>query len=259
MLGPRDALREFLLALRGAYDLFGLVVIGSLIWFLLSLPLVTAPIGAALLYSAMNRAVHHEDVTARDLLRGTLRFIWRSYGATAVFLVSGVILVVDLHVVLSSRIEWVRYAAGIWVWALVFLFLMYIYSFGIMVEQDARLRDVFARAALLVLDNPGYSITAGIFALPLAALSVFPQAGMALLSMAAAVPTVRGVMSVLLPVSIMFGGGLSALYMTRVTVRALRKYGAARLGEHESPPEDGEDAVGPEEERQGQYPQGFAG
>lgn len=257
MLGPRDALREFVLTLRDAYDLFGLVIIGSLIWFLLWLPLVTMPIGAALLYFVMNRAVHHEGVTALDFLRGIKRFIWRSYGVSLTFLVSGIILVVDLVIVLESRVGWVKYVAGIWVWALAFLSLMYVYSFGIMVEQDARLRDVFKRAALLVLDNPGYSITAGICALPLAALSVLPLAAVALIGAAAGVPAARGAMSILVPVSVMFGGGLSALYMTRVTVRALRKYGAARLGEHESPREDGEGA--PISEEQDRHPQGLVG
>ncbi|MEW5866379.1 MAG: hypothetical protein AB1774_05900 [Bacillota bacterium] len=206
MQGPKDEVLRAGAVVRGsladAYGYLGTVVLLSLAWFawlacaafvlsffirsfvaMVPVVLVVAapPAGAA--FHVTGLILNGRDAVARDFVIGLRKFFLRSLGVMAAHVGVLGVVVVDIVWFLTRPGMAVKVIGGLWLYALLFLAMMTPYYFPIMVQQDAGLRKILKRAALLVLANPLYSLVILVFEVAITALCVFLAPAFSLLYM----------------------------------------------------------------------------
>lgn len=231
---PAQALAVFGRSAVMAYERMGMVVISSVAWYFAMLASVTvasatmwalplavvlvAPLGAAITYIG-NLVVHREDAGIRELWRGYTKFWVRAVILGAVGLAVAFVLWIDIQAIMSARATWIRMLAGAWIYLSLFVGLLLMYSQPIMVEQDTTPWKAIRRAAILILDNPAYTLVVGLLEAALLAAGVLPTVLMLSGSRAA---------GYLQFVGVGVYAGFNAVFRNLATVRVLQRYNAAR-------------------------------
>jgi len=177
----RPTFRRFL---WNAYDHIGLLVIANLLWVALCLPVITAPGATAGLFLLARKIANGEEVHARDLFVGFRRDVLPGLKVGAFTLVAGFILwvAVDFYSHLGG---WPRFPgillAGALIWAGLFLILMHAQLHPLSADGERGLPTAIRKAALLTLDNVGYTVGIAVQALLVTLLCILTGAGLVLI------------------------------------------------------------------------------
>ena len=131
----------------------------NVIWFIVSLPIVTAAPAAGALVYATNRIAHGKPATASTFFEGFRQYFWRSWGwgALNIFVVT---------ILVSNYIFYGQFDETVMVWAralvvtVSFLWLsLQMYTFPLMFEQDKpHLRTALRNSLVLLLKRPFYTM-----------------------------------------------------------------------------------------------------
>ncbi|HHY46378.1 MAG TPA: hypothetical protein GX506_03665 [Firmicutes bacterium] len=183
-------------SIKGAYAYLGTVLLLSVISFLwfaagtfIAAPIVrfvplaigtgfilSGPVFAAVAYT-VNRVLDGEDIGVRDFVYGLTKLWARGLALTLCYGLMTAVLLADVAFFLGNKIPWVKFIAIPVIYAIIFVGMMFNYSFPILVLQDPGLRKILKRSALLSLDNPVFTIMISIVSLViLAACIIFAPA-----------------------------------------------------------------------------------
>jgi uncharacterized membrane protein YesL len=146
---------------------------GNMLWFVLSLPVVTAPAAWAGMVLLTHRAqTSPAHVEVRTVWEGFKLHFWRGL---IVALLNAVILTVNISNLLAyQHLTDVPGLALRWFWLLVILFwlMLQFYTWPLLIEMEKPdLRVAFRNAALMMLLNPGFTLIVGVGALLLMIIS----------------------------------------------------------------------------------------
>jgi len=131
----------------------------NVLWFIVSLPIVTAAPAAGALFYATNRLAHGKPANASTFFEGFRQYFWRSWSWGILNILVGSILV-------SNYIFYGRFGESWTIWAraivltLSFLWLaLQMYTFPLMIEQEKpHLRTAMRNSLVLMIKRPVYSI-----------------------------------------------------------------------------------------------------
>ena len=169
--------------LWNTFDHLGLLVVANLIWVGLCLPVVTAPASTAALFHLGRKIAAGEEVTVRDFLVGFRVHFVPSLKAGAFTLTAGVVVWanVDFYSQFGGRatVPGMLLAATM-VWVGAFVALMHVHVLSLIVHGERSLRAVLRKSALLVLDNPVFTVGIAVQALSVAVLCIVTGAGLVL-------------------------------------------------------------------------------
>jgi uncharacterized membrane protein YesL len=174
----RPTFRRFL---WNAFDHLGLLVVANLIWLALCLPVLTAPASTAALFHLGRKVAASEEVSLQDFFTGfRIHFVPSlKAGAFALTALAVVWLNVDFYSHLGGRATLPgMLLAAVMVWAGAFVAVMHVHLLPLIVYGERSLRVALRKSALLVLDNPGFSIGLAVQALSVALLCVITGAGL---------------------------------------------------------------------------------
>ncbi|HHV63252.1 MAG TPA: hypothetical protein GXX51_11525 [Firmicutes bacterium] len=198
----RKAGAVFVKSIKDSYGYLGTVLMNSIMWFIWTIVVVmgaslftrsiwvvaaialvgTAPATAAASYVVF-LALKREDIGIRDFIKGFRRFGARALGVMAAELLLVAVLVADIVFCFTHRNPIIKAVGGIWVYALLFVLMMMNYLVPLVVQQDTGVRKALKRSALLILDNPFFSILMSLFNLLVAVVCVVIAPAFALLFM----------------------------------------------------------------------------
>lgn len=162
-------------ALRDTWhDLLTTAVV-NLMWLGLTLPVVTAPPAALALFYVGNRLAHGDPTDPRDFLQALRCYLRPSWRWGLLQLVVLFVLVGD--VVLTAQLAGDstagRLAQGFYLALLAAWLLLQLYTLAFLFEQEEpRLRTALRNGALLLGQNPLFSVALGFLLLALLALGV---------------------------------------------------------------------------------------
>jgi len=179
------------------YDNLGKVILGNVVWFILCLPtffglfgllfqpsgkqlnlfpylmllipslLLSAPITAGLFHLTYI-FVQEREAEFKELFIGFKKYFKKSVVIALILAAIIGLLVVNIQFY-ATRAPALKFIgvifAGLGLWGMVFIGLLLVYLFPILVQQDGGLGKIFKRAALLVLDNIGYTLVVAILAM----------------------------------------------------------------------------------------------
>lgn len=155
-----SALAVFTTAARLTFRRIGLLMVANVLWWLLSLPLITWPPATAGLYH-LAHCLHGPDAettTWRVFFHGFRAHLLRSWALMAVDLLLGGMLVINLLFYLARPAPvywlWVPTAWFLAVWVGMQLYLWPLLSAG----ASAPLHITFRNALTLVLHYPGFTL-----------------------------------------------------------------------------------------------------
>lgn len=176
----RSTFRRFV---WNAFDHLGLLVVANLIWIALCLPVLTAPAATAALFHLGRIAASGGRPTIRDFFSGFRAHFVPSLKSAA-FTLAAIVLVwvnVDFYSHLGGRGAILgMILAAVILWAGVFAALMHVHLLPLIVSGERSLPTAIRKSALLVLDNPGFSVGIAAQALSVSALCVVTGAGLVL-------------------------------------------------------------------------------
>ncbi len=156
------------------YELF--VFIGvNLVWLLLSILIL--PLGPATggLFYVASQAAKEEPVTFGLFWVGFKRYLTKGWQVMLVILVVSFLMIVNVNFYLASPSSIMNVIGIIWIYVVVFWTLLLIFPFPLLMEMETpKITTLFRNAALLVLDNLGFSISMFICILLVVGLSIFP-------------------------------------------------------------------------------------
>ncbi|MGQ9632435.1 MAG: YesL family protein [bacterium] len=140
-----------------SYDNLGRLILYNVLWFVLSIPVVTLPAATSALYRITRIMVDEKEPTFRDFFVTFKGYFLRSL---LLFLVVGAIVGVIVTNILSlGRIEIVnRFISYIFLvvnlWLLIFVALMLVYIMPCFIFYNQRIKQTLKASALLVLSHP---------------------------------------------------------------------------------------------------------
>lgn len=179
-----DVLRPaFQRSVWNAFDHLALLVAANIIWIALCLPIVTAPAATAALFHLGRRIASGEESTIRDFFLGFRLHFLPSLKAAGFTL--GVVALLWVNVDFYGRLGG-RAAlpgallAAVLIWVGVFVGLIHVHLLPVIVNGESSLRSALRKSALLVLDNPGFSVGVAAQALSVSVLCLVTGAGLLL-------------------------------------------------------------------------------
>jgi uncharacterized membrane protein YesL len=131
------------------------LIILNVVWFLVSLPIISLIPATAALFYATNRLAHHQSADWRTFLEGFRLYLWRSW-------LWGLLNIVIIAAALSNILFYSRTSAdwAVWVRALVFLLTvlwlaLQVYMLPLMMEQEKPdVRLALRNSAVIFLKRP---------------------------------------------------------------------------------------------------------
>ncbi len=234
-----QAARLFIRSLSLTYEHLGTSLVLSIAWFFavatavsfVSVTPVAAPL-AILLASPVHAAaaawanlvVHRDDAGLRAVARAYKAFFARSLLLGTMHAVAAFVCGVDVYIAFTGQSAALKLLAGVWVYGGLFVAAVFMYAYPVMVEQNTTAWKAVRRSALLVLDNLGFTVVAGLIAALLLTAGSLPTALMLGGVQAAGTFSIIGVMVY---------AGLSSIYRNLAAVRLLQRYDAARTSGRE--------------------------
>jgi uncharacterized membrane protein YesL len=169
--------------LWNSYDHIGVLVIANLLWLALCLPIITAPAATAGLFHMARKVADHESLALSDFFQGFRQHFFPALRAGALMLAVAVILWVNVdfysHLGGRAAIPGMVLASAM-VWIGVFALLIHAHLFPLIVSGERGTRAALRKAALLTLDNPGFTIGITVQALSVSVLCLITGAGLVL-------------------------------------------------------------------------------
>lgn len=159
-------------ALVDAYDDFTQLVMINLLWFIFTIPLLTAPPAIAGLFYATNRLAHRQSVTWRTFFDGFRERFWLGWRwSLANLLVIGIGLF-NVWFYGQLQTSWAGLAQGLFSGVIVLWLLLQVYTFPILLEQTApRLSTAMRNSLTIYIRRPGFSLSLAATLLVIAVLS----------------------------------------------------------------------------------------
>lgn len=244
---PLDALKDLGRAFRLWYERIVLSFVFSSAWWalgfiaaqlvlLVATPLMLIPaslILSAASLSAMsmaNGAVHLEDFDIRAFFRPFMARLPRFAGLFAVAVVA-LLLYTPVMLYLPTLGTALGYIAfGVASWVGLFTFTSAVLAAGIIVERDERLFKALYKGFLLMMDNPAYSLAAGVLLLAFGLMGyILPILSLTWSSWAYLVMVLFG---------IFVYGSANAYFVCFATRRLLSRYGLQRKSGREAMQEE---------------------
>lgn len=155
------------------YDSISLIAI-NLLWFLLTLPLVTAPPAAAGLYYATNRLAHRRSANWRTFFEGFRVHFWLGWRWALANLL--VLAVLGVNVWFYGRMgwDWGNWIQSVFLGLSILWGLLQIYTFPLLLEQrDRRVLVAVRNSAVLYLRRPLFSVGLALVVMLLIGLSTW--------------------------------------------------------------------------------------
>lgn len=170
------------LSKKGFLDLYydSIPFIGiNLLWFLLTLPLITAFPAMAGLYYATNRLAHGKSAGWGEFFEGFRNYFWVSWrwGLMNIFVI--VVLVVNIWFYGQVKASWADFVRGTSLGLMVIWGSMQFYIFPFLIEQkDRRLKVAVRNTLVMSLRSPlrAFGLAIGVMALTLIAARYFAPA-----------------------------------------------------------------------------------
>lgn len=164
-------------ALVDAYYDSGPLIVANLFWFVLTLPLVTAPPSAAGLYYVTNRLAHRRSANWRTFFDGFRTYFWLGWRWALVNLLVLAVLGANYWFygrIVLNRAEWIE---AVFLCLAILWAILQIYTFPLLLEQqDSRMLTAVRNSIVLYVKYPMFSIgLAGLVLLLLVVSSVFLQ------------------------------------------------------------------------------------
>jgi uncharacterized membrane protein YesL len=206
--GDPVALQDILIV--AYYDLGALILV-NLIWFLLTLPVITAVPALGGLYYATNHHVHHKSADWRTFVEGFRAHFWLSWRWGLLNAASFGILAGGVWFYGSTETAWARWVQAVLVGIAMLWALIQVYTFPLLLEQrDRRLRVAMRNSLVMLVRLPLPTVANAII---IAALVLFSTWAFR-------------------PAWIFLTGSLCAYLANRAVIEAIKQ-----LGAHASSPE----------------------
>lgn len=169
---------------RGAfwntYDNLGPFVLANLVWIALCLPVVTAPAATAALFDLARRAADGESVGVRDFAGGFRAHFLPALRLGLFDLAAALLLWVNIDFY-GHLGGWATLPgfllAGVMIWIGGFWLLMHAHLMPLLAAGERSFAQLLKKAALLTLDNPGYTVGVTVQAAALTAICLVTGAG----------------------------------------------------------------------------------
>lgn len=146
-------------ALVEAYDNFYSLMLINVLWFLVTLPLVTAPAAAAGLYYSTNHLAHHGSFSWRIFFEGFRKHFWLGWRWALVNLFVLVVLAANFIFYGGFEGDWTTLARGGVIWLVILWLLLQLYTFPLLLEQvDRRMLVAVRNSVVLYIKSPGLSL-----------------------------------------------------------------------------------------------------
>lgn len=151
------------------FVLFSSIIENEIVlWIICTLVLliVAAPVMAALLHF-VHFIGEETEPQMNEMWIGGKKYFWRSIKLVFIFILAIFIMLVSIWFYgsgnfLPPSFEYIGLAlAGLIFWLLIILFLLSIYPFPLMVNQDIGIKKILKRSGLLFIDNASFTI--GVF------------------------------------------------------------------------------------------------
>jgi uncharacterized membrane protein YesL len=162
------------------YDHLGTLIAANLLWLVVCLGVVTAPAATAGLSYLARRVAAEEDAHLSDFWLGFRRDFLPSLKTGALTLAVAAVFWfnIDFYGRLRGGLAFGGTAlATLLAWSAAFLLLMHAHLHPLIAGGERSLRRLLKKSALLVLDNPGFSVGITIQAFLLAAVCVLTGVG----------------------------------------------------------------------------------
>lgn len=175
MLAP--AFRRFLWS---AYDNLWTLVLANLLWILLAIPLITAPAATGGLYHLTRRMAWGEPAHIRDFFAGFREHFRPSLAVGAFTIVVFFLLwtAVDFYSHLGGPMEIPGLVlSAVLLWGGLFFLLMHVHAFPLIADGERSFLQILKKSALLVLDNPVFTLGVIVQATALKVICVVTGAG----------------------------------------------------------------------------------
>lgn len=225
-------------SLRMLYDNLGTVAIASFLWFFVGLApavvlvlsgvtqaglvllallltvLTVGPATAGAFYLIGKLVKEEAENPFRVFFCGWRRYLGRSIALVLINVVFLAILAADFAFTLRHPSPYVRILTGLWFYFLLFWLLHANYVFAVLIQQNTRVFETIKQAALLVVDNIGYSLQLVIVQVLLTGLFIL-----------------------VLPVVVFLWMGTMALFQTNALLEVLKKYRLSKDKEEDDRPD----------------------
>jgi len=165
----------FTASLRLTFWRIGTLLIGNVLWLLLTLLIVTAPPASAGLHYLARRLTDPEEedrTTWRHFFEG-LKIYWLlSWQVAGLNWGIGMVLIVNLFFYVQSPQLPIQLIAVVIFYIFLVWLEMQLYLFPLLIEQqDKSIRLIFKNALLLTIKNPGFTFTFGLLLLSMLLVS----------------------------------------------------------------------------------------
>ena len=144
-------------------DIGVFLAIYNLLWFLVSVPVVTAPPATAALYAITREMGYRNSVVWLDFFRMMRRYFWVGWRWALLNLAAVVIYAANLMFYAQSDPPADFLGRGFWTAAFILWLVVQMYCFPVLLEQERpAIRTALRNALVLVLRHPIYTLTLGI-------------------------------------------------------------------------------------------------
>jgi uncharacterized membrane protein YesL len=167
------AFRVFRRALRDGWDALVLLAVLNFLWAALSVTIVLLPSAAAALFEATHSLARGEAPGVAEFLAGARRHFVRAWAWALVNLAAWTILLVNILFYRTRPEPWAPPLQVLFLFFAGFWLIAQFYVWPFLFEQsEMSLRQAFRNAVLMVLAAPVFSLTLGILAAVVVALSI---------------------------------------------------------------------------------------
>jgi uncharacterized membrane protein YesL len=155
-----QALSAFRKSLSLYYYELWILALANLIWVVLALFILPIPPATAALYYLAHQVAHEEPISLRLFVDGLRLFFLRSYLLAATIFGISLLLVANILFYSSAPTDLLRIIGFIWVYAAIAWIMVLFYVFPLLIEQQNKgILIILRNAALLVVDNLGFTLT----------------------------------------------------------------------------------------------------
>ena len=169
MVNPGQILWD---ALRSAYDSASEIIVSNILWFLLSIPIVTAPAAAAGAYYNAFRLAIGKRATAQSFFEGVRKFGWAGYRFFFMNLL--VFLVIYFYLIFFGRLhtQWAVWVQGMVIGFCIIWLLLNVFTFPLYLAQgEKKLLVALRNSVVFYIKMPGLCLSLISFLLLFLALS----------------------------------------------------------------------------------------
>jgi len=156
----KQAAGVFWQATKGWYEELFLLAGLAVVWWVLTLLVVTAPPAAAGLHLVANRIVHGRRVSFGLFWEGFQQYFVAGWKVAALDLLALVLLLSNLQFYYSLANPWIRLVTILWLYGLILWLALQFYLFPLLLEQEDRgILLVYRNGLVLLFARPVFALT----------------------------------------------------------------------------------------------------